>query len=533
MKKKLLIVGFILVVALGTGIIPAAGSDGTGHSPKPGKTKEALVVIPNNAGNPGAGATANTSLGATMLAPATGFTDEPYYINYKIRTGDFYAQTQEDGVWQNKCEPVWQFRAQVGASSSAGAWSSWECVSDLSNSTNYESGATYAQPVTERWTGVCLSDADNIYIGMQGWEDEDQNGCTYNSGTDDNYSSSEKSVTNLSGTISRNSWQNFNSGYVDCGSTDKYYKIFTQVWWNYAIPVDPSFTLTDPTGERLYTITLTDNNYRITSWDYQVSDDYEFSNILADVTGITENTADIGELPGEGTYYVRIRGINEAGTGDWTSPGYMSTSMGCETGFCPPSITVHHYAGSVAPVDATITYEVVESNLSGSTQCWITRNLGATSAPTSSTVSTEAQSGWYWQFNRKQGYNHSGALLTPSTTWETSISETSSWSSANDPCALLLGDTWRIPTSTEWNAAITNGSWSSLSDSYSSVLVVHTGQGILEETSGSLSGRGSNGRYWSSTSVNSTQGYYYTPGNGTSAAGSKMGGCSLRCIRSY
>jgi len=410
MKKKLLIVGFILVVALGTGTIPAAGSDGTGHSPKPGKTKEALVVIPNNAGNPGAGATANTSLGATMLAPATGFTDEPYYINYKIRTGDFWANVKEDGFDFTQADPTWHFRNQVGSSYSAGSWSAWECENstDGEGPGSWNGGVWWGQSPAERWSGTCLSNADNIYIGIEGWEEENETNCTYDSG-DDTYSSDYDYDNDLSA-HTRDTWTNFerddsSDDYVDCGTSGNngYFKIEFEVWWNYAIPVDPSFTLTDPTGERLYTITLTDNNYRITSWDYQVSDDYEFSNILADVTGITENTADIGELPGEATYYVRIRGINEAGTGDWTSPGYMSTSMGCETGFCPPSITVHHYAGSVAPVDATITYEVVESNLSGSTQCWITRNLGATSAPTSSTVSTEAQSGWYWQFNRKQG----------------------------------------------------------------------------------------------------------------------------------
>ncbi len=206
----------------------------------------------------------------------------------------------------------------------------------------------------------------------------------------------------------------------------------------------------------------------------------------------------------------------------------------CETGFCPPSVTVHHYGGSVAPVDATITYEVVESSLSGNTRCWIARNLGASSAPSSSTVSTAGQSGWYWQFNRKQGYSHNGTSFTPVVYWKSSISETSNWTAGNDPCTLLLGDTWSIPTYTQWSNVISNASWGgSVSNSFGSVLKIHTGAGKLSATDGSLSGRGSNGWYWSATSVNYTTARAFNTSTLVMEVTNKPEAYALRCIRTY
>ena len=80
--------------------------------------------------------------------------------------------------------PVWHFRGQVGAAYSASSgWTSWECVYDIPSSTAYRNGGTgTVRSLTERWSGTVLSDADNIYIGIEGWEDEDENYCTYNSG---------------------------------------------------------------------------------------------------------------------------------------------------------------------------------------------------------------------------------------------------------------------------------------------------------------------------------------------------------------
>jgi len=96
-------------------------------------------------------------------------------------------------------------------------------------------------------------------------------------------------------------------------------------------------------------------------------------------------------------------------TVDNTAPAI--TSITSTTNPAGDSITVTHTAaGGVAPVDKTVTYGTVLTNLAGPTATtyrrWITQNLGATNQATSADDATEPSAGWYWQFNRKQGFKH-------------------------------------------------------------------------------------------------------------------------------
>ena len=120
---------------------------------------------------------------------------------------------------------------------------------------------------------------------------------------------------------------------------------------------------------------------------------------------------------------------------------------------------VNHVAGTVAPVSKTVTYGTVTNIPGATTKCWITSNLGADHQATAVSDATEASAGWYWQFNRKQGYKHDGTTRTPNTAWITSINESSDWITANDPCTSELGSGWRLPTSTEWSNVDASGSW--------------------------------------------------------------------------
>ena len=88
--------------------------------------------------------------------------------------------------------------------------------------------------------------------------------------------------------------------------------------------------------------------------------------------------------------------------------------------YCGDPLTINHLvSGGVAPVDKTVTYGTV-TNIPGETsKCWITSNLGADHQATAVNDATEASAGWYWQFNRKQGYKHDGTTRTPNTTWIT------------------------------------------------------------------------------------------------------------------
>jgi PKD repeat protein len=196
-----------------------------------------------------------------------------------------------------------------------------------------------------------------------------------------------------------------------------------------------------------------------------------------------------------GTYTVKLTVVNIFGSGSETKTNYVTVNL------CPSSLTVIHQAGNVAPVTKTVTYGVVESNLSGQNKCWITKNLGANNQAGSGDDDTEAAAGWYWQFNRKQGYKHDGTIRTPNTTWIDSIDENSNWTSANDPCTILLGAGWRVPTGTEWNNVYNNSGWSNIYDAYASVLKLHAA-GDLLRGDGSLFFRGIRGFFRGSVQNN-------------------------------
>jgi hypothetical protein len=176
------------------------------------------------------------------------------------------------------------------------------------------------------------------------------------------------------------------------------------------------------------------------------------------------------------------------------------------------TLVINHVIGVVAPVTKTVNYGIVLSTLGGTgAKCWITQNLGSSNQATSATDATEAAAGWYWQFNRKQGYKHDGVTRTPNTAWITSINENSNWVAAQDPCTIELGAGWRIPTYTEWNNVIATGAWSNWYDAYNSVLKLHAA-GQLDYLSGALVSRGFYGLSWSSTQFDATQsqGLYFS-----------------------
>lgn len=165
---------------------------------------------------------------------------------------------------------------------------------------------------------------------------------------------------------------------------------------------------------------------------------------------------------------------------------------------CGDLLEVSHLAGLVAPVDKTTTYGTI-TNIPGEVnKCWITSNLGSDRQAVSLDDGSEQAAGWYWQFNSKQGYKHTGSLRIPNTPWISSITGNSDWLTENDPCNLELGFPWRIPTYTEWYNVDNAGGWNNFYGPWESNLKLHCA-GNLRNNDAFLLGRGffGFGSYWS------------------------------------
>ncbi len=252
-------------------------------------------------------------------------------------------------------------------------------------------------------------------------------------------------------------------------------------------------------------------------------------NVIPGGKGTGTFTGTLSGLTEGPTYYVRAYATNNRGT-------VYSTNV---TSFkiCP-TFTIQHKAGvDGSPVDKTVTYSTISTTYSGKAACWITQNLGSDQQATAVNDATEASAGWYWQFNRSQGYKHDGTTLTPAipawSAWVGGISENSDWLAANDPCALELGTGWRLPTNAEWTAAdAIPQNWLTAADAYGSVLKLHEA-GYLDSGSGALTSRGATGNYWSSSQYNTSYGYLMSIASGSSSQSYavKAYAYPVRCLR--
>lgn len=168
-----------------------------------------------------------------------------------------------------------------------------------------------------------------------------------------------------------------------------------------------------------------------------------------------------------------------ASTGSWKEISFGDGAI-LPAVSCGSSVIVIHLAESIAPVDKTVSYGTVYTDLSGIDKFRITQDLGADQQALLKNDNSETSAGWYWQFNRLQGYKHDGTALTPFWTM-TSIHETADWLSENDPSTQEFGKGWRIPTSTEWINVDTNGGWDNWDETYSSVLKLHAAGCLLTD----------------------------------------------------
>ena len=223
--------------------------------------------------------------------------------------------------------------------------------------------------------------------------------------------------------------------------------------------------------------------------------------------------------------YVNTNG--KVGTGE----GLLASGKKTKTFVCGDDIIVSHLTrDGVAPINKTVTYKTVLTTISGASKCWITSNLGASNEAISATDATEDASGWYWQFNHKNGTKHNGTTRTPTNWTKTVASPVQDWQPANDPCTIELGPGWRIPNLTEWTAVRnTNGYY----NNFSSDLKLHAA-GYLAYQTGNITDRGSGHHYWSSDYSDATFARAYVvfpPNTFTISNNNQLAGFSVRCIR--
>lgn len=207
-----------------------------------------------------------------------------------------------------------------------------------------------------------------------------------------------------------------------------------------------------------------------------------------------------------------------------------------------PDIVSHGYVEGVTPKKVELfnrrSYPTVQANWTGpgGDKIWLAVNLGATSEPGTSVDNRPGAAGWFFQFNRKQAYYHNGNVLTPQ--WKVqNINEDIAWEPANDPCRLLLGDPWRLPTIVELRAfhtaPISQGGLGegNRTSAFNSTLKLHAA-GVLHSFSGDLQERGAIGHYWASDQFSSTRGEALGFGDGSGTfGGNKAFGRSVRCVK--
>jgi len=246
-----------------------------------------------------------------------------------------------------------------------------------------------------------------------------------------------------------------------------------------------------------------------------------------DGTGTGVFTSTLTGLAGTTFYYVRAYATNRIGTVYGNEVSFTTLAWACGD-----TIVKNHVAGTAAPVSKTTTYQTV-TNVPGETsKCWITQNLGASHQATAVNDATEASAGWYWQFNRLQGFKHDGSTRTPNTTWVAGIDQNSDWQSTYDPCSSLLGVGWRIPTISEWGNINGAGGWANWNGPWNSALKIHAA-GLLGTGTGNLENRGINGGYWSTTQYGTTEGYalWLSATFSYNEIWAKSTGFTLRCLK--
>lgn len=239
------------------------------------------------------------------------------YIDVTVRLDDYWAQLSSEIGDE---EATWHTYFTIG-----GNTSSTKHVYHASPGADYSGGAWYNQSLNYFPVVKILNNNDDLVIHLEGWEEDKTLGGVWDyqnyDSNDDNHSTGTESDVSISDNT-RGEYVAACGGAVDVGGTNSYYKIETYVKWNYTIPI-VSCNLTNVSYGSI-DINMTGGNYRVTSWDYEVSDDASFSNIVSNASTSSSSTTATGLTPLT-QYWVRIKGSNEGGIGSFSGTQTTTT----------------------------------------------------------------------------------------------------------------------------------------------------------------------------------------------------------------
>ncbi|MDZ7717389.1 MAG: hypothetical protein U5K72_01055 [Balneolaceae bacterium] len=264
----------------------------------------------------------------------------------------------------------------------------------------------------------------------------------------------------------------------------------------------PEVETADLSDMRINSVTgggeVTDNGgFEVTDRGVCWSIDPDFTDDVCTVDGNGTGSFNsmISDLTQGTFYYVRAYATNQAGTGYGESIEFVAgyVSHGYVNGLTP--------SGDSQFEDRS--YKLIASRWNeGDPKIWTALNLGAKGSSKGATDDNPDAAGWYFQFNRLQGYYHDGSSRTPGSGAMDTVDDRTDWQIENDPCRAAFGGNWRVPTASEWrgfrSASTEFGGMNGggREAAFNSDLELHAAGGI--DVEGDITSRGSIGYYWSS-----------------------------------
>ena len=169
----------------------------------------------------------------------------------------------------------------------------------------------------------------------------------------------------------------------------------------------------------------------------------------------------------------------------------------CTSGFCPPTLTMHHVAGDISPVTKDVTY-TLKADIYGTGTCALDRFLGASKSVFGNVDGLNAVSaaadadyiGFYFQWGHSKGYYTTSITSVTEeipgySSGEWSYTTTGStvddyWPASSDPCSILINENWHVMSITEFQ---NNGAWSRYYQDNNSLYAGFVSQGVVNASS--------------------------------------------------